>query len=245
MDSSSQDHAGPPLSWSASDPSRYFALVPCAGVGERAGAGGPKQYAHIGGRSLVAHTLAALAQVTRLSGTLVVLAPSDSTFEQHAAHPAPWVARVGGATRAESVANGLQQLVEMGAQPHDWVLVHDAARCLVRPEWVDALIDACSDDEVGGLLALPLPDTLKSGHDGRCTGTLDRTDKWLAQTPQMFRLGLLQPALRHAGATVTDEASAIEALGHAPRLVRGSLENFKITFAHDFELAQRLLGTRS
>lgn len=225
-------------------PPRCYALVPCAGVGERSGAAGPKQYERLGDRSVIAHTLAALAAVPRLAGTLVVLAPGDTQFERHAGHDPAWVARVGGATRAETVANGLDHLVTLGVQPHDWVLVHDAARCLLQPEWVDRLIDACVDDEVGGLLALPLPDTLKEEAGGRVAGTLDRRGKWLAQTPQMFRLGLLRPALRHAGPHVTDEASAVEALGHAPLLVRGSLENFKITYAPDFELARRLLETR-
>lgn len=226
------------------EPPRLFALVPCAGVGERAGAAGPKQYAPLGGRSLVAHTLAALQQVQRLSGVMVVLSPGDDRFEQAVPGFGGWVERVGGASRAESVANGLEALLARGAQPHDWVLVHDAARCLLRPEWVDALIDACQDDEVGGLLALPVADTLKQEAGGRVAATLERTAKWQAQTPQMFRLGLLRPALVQAGLAVTDEASAIEALGHAPRLVRGSLENFKITYPPDFELAERLLGSR-
>jgi len=228
-------------------PPRCFALVPCAGVGARAGAGGPKQYRSVAGRPVVAHTLAALAQVPALDATLVVLSPSDTDFDRvmHGYEgERGWVARCGGDSRAETVANGLRELQARGAQPHDWVLVHDAARCLLRPEWVQRLIDACRDDEVGGLLALPLADTLKQELDGRVTATVDRAHKWAAQTPQMFRLGLLQPALVHAGATVTDEASAVEALGHAPRLVRGEMENFKLTWPEDFELAERLLASR-
>ena len=124
------------------------------------------------------------------------------------------------------------------------MLVHDAARCLVRPEWVNGLIDACADDAVGGLLALPLADTLKEERDGRVAATLDRAGKWQAQTPQMFRLGTLRDALAHAGNDVTDEASAIEAQGLAPKLVHGALENFKLTYPADFELADRLLRTR-
>jgi 2-C-methyl-D-erythritol 4-phosphate cytidylyltransferase len=182
--------------------------------------------------------------VPRLAGTLVVLAPDDTRFETAAPGFAGWVARVGGASRAASVASGLAALVDHGAQPHDWVLVHDAARCLLRPEWVEALIDACFDDEVGGLLALPVADTLKEEAEGRSVVTLDRRAKWQAQTPQMFRLGLLRPALAHAGEAVTDEASAIEALGRRPRLVTGALENFKITYPQDFVLAERLLRTR-
>jgi 2-C-methyl-D-erythritol 4-phosphate cytidylyltransferase len=132
-----------------------------------------------------------------------------------------------------------------GATADDWVLVHDAARCLIRPEWVDELIDACAGDEVGGLLALPVPDTLKEERDGRVSSTVDRARKWQAQTPQMFRIGLLRQALEGAGAQVTDEASAIEARGLSPKLVTGSLENFKVTYANDFDLAERLLRTRA
>ncbi|MDI1260361.1 2-C-methyl-D-erythritol 4-phosphate cytidylyltransferase [Aquabacterium sp.] len=237
---------------------RCFALVPCAGVGERAGVGGPKQYHPVAGQSVVAHTLAALTAVPRLDATLVVLSPHDAVFEQHVpgfTGERAWVARVGGASRAESVANGLEELVARGAQPHDWVLVHDAARCLVQPDWVNRLIDECQDDEVGGLLALPVADTLKASQMGssgepRAQGTVDRAAKWSAQTPQMFRLGLLRPALVAAlsdpqtAAAITDEASAIEALGHSPRLVLGAFENLKLTWPGDFALAERLLATR-
>lgn len=232
---------------------RCFALVPCAGVGERAQAGGPKQYAPVAGRSVVAHTLAALSEVAALEATLVVLAADDAVFERHA--PAftgarAWVARCGGATRAASVANGLAELRRRGAADADWVLVHDAARCLLRPSWVEALIAACFHDEVGGLLALPLADTLKqaaprAGECGdRVAVTVPREGKWLAQTPQMFPLGLLQRALAVAGTGVSDEAGAVEALGLAPRLVRGDVENLKVTWPADFALAARLLETR-
>jgi 2-C-methyl-D-erythritol 4-phosphate cytidylyltransferase len=227
-----------------SESARCHALVPCAGVGQRAGAGGPKQYAPLAGRSVVAHTLAALADVPALSTVLVVLARDDTQFEQHAPGFTGRVARVGGATRAASVAAGLQVLREHGAPDHDWVLVHDAARCLLQPAWVERLIEACRGDAVGGLLALPLADTLKqAGADGRVSATLSRERKWAAQTPQMFRLGLLQRALAAAGDAVTDESSAIEALGLSPRLVEGSLLNLKLTWPADFALAARLLAT--
>lgn len=225
----------------------FFALVPCAGVGERAGQDGPKQYARIGSRAMVAHTLAALAAVPRLQATLVVLACADTFFEAHAPEfrgERAWVARCGGATRAATVANGLVELRRRGAKDSDWVLVHDAARCLLRPEWVDRLIDACQADAVGGLLALPLADTLKQSRAGRVECTLDRGDKWAAQTPQMFRLGLLQQSLVQAGSAVTDEASAVEACGHAPLLVPGELENFKLTWPQELVLAARLLRAR-
>ncbi len=223
---------------------RLFALVPCAGVGERSGAGGPKQYADVDGLPMVAHTLHALSQLRPLHATLVVLAGDDRHFERSVPGFTGWVERCGGASRAASVANGLDALTQRGAHAHDWVLVHDAARCLLRAEWVQRLIDACADDPVGGLLALPLADTLKSARDGRVAATLERSDKWAAQTPQMFRLGLLREALSVAGPSVTDEAGAIEALGHAPLLVRGEAENFKLTWPADFDLAARLLRTR-
>jgi 2-C-methyl-D-erythritol 4-phosphate cytidylyltransferase len=225
------------------DLARLYALVPCAGVGERAGGVGPKQYAQVAGRSLVAHTLAALAQVTRLTQTLVVLAADDRAFEMYAPAFHGWVSRQGGATRAQTVINGLDELATRGARNRDWVLVHDAARCLVRAEWIDALIDACADDDVGGLLAMPLADTLKAEREGRAVSTIDRHAKWQAQTPQMFRLKTLRDALA-AAQHVTDEASAIEAAGHAPKLVACGMENFKITWPQDFDLAERLLRTR-
>ena len=158
---------------------RCFALVPCAGSGARMRADVPKQYLPVAGRAMVAHTLQALGRVSRLTATLVVLSREDDRFEANV--PAfdserGWVARCGGATRAASVANGLAELATRGASPGDWVLVHDAARCMVRAEWIDGLIDACLDDEVGGLLALPLTDTLKQAHDGRVGATIDRTE---------------------------------------------------------------------
>ena len=227
---------------------RLFALVPCAGSGSRAGTGQPKQYARLRGCSVVAHTLAALAQVERLAATLVVLAPGDAGHAI-ASGPTVWLAQLGGRSRAVTVANGLVELRQRGAADDDWVLVHDAARCLLRPAWVDRLIDACIDDPVGGLLALPLADTLKraDGDDpaaARVAATLPRQRIWAAQTPQMFRLGLLQRALAESGPDVTDEASAVEALGLAPKLVPGDAENFKLTWPGDFGLAERLLASR-
>jgi 2-C-methyl-D-erythritol 4-phosphate cytidylyltransferase len=226
-------------------PSPCYALVPCAGIGSRAGTIGPKQYTRLLGTTVVGHTLAALAKVPRLKDVLVVLSPDDDEFEWQVPGFPGWVSRRGGASRAQTVANGLTELLQHGATPDDWVLVHDAARCLVQPAWIDALIDACLADAVGGLLALPLADTLKEEHEGRVACTVERANKWQAQTPQMFRIGVLRRALEHAGAQVTDEASAIESLGLKPKLVRGSLENFKVTYANDFDLAERLLRTRA
>ena len=226
---------------------RFHALVPCAGAGLRAGAAIAKQYAAIAGRPVVAHTLAALAGVRRLTSVLVVVAPDDTQLEHHAGAALDArvrVVRCGGATRAASVRAGLRELVRHGAAPADWVLVHDAARCLVRAEWIDALIDACAADGVGGLLAVPVADTLKREADGRVARTIARERLWQAQTPQMFRIGALMAALDAAGPDVTDEASAMEASGAAPKLVPGSPENIKVTHPGDFALAAALLGAR-
>lgn len=227
--------------------SRFFALIPCAGNGSRSGAAGPKQYQAIAGQPMVLHTLAAFAAVPRLSRTLVVVSAGDTFFDTPGCGGGAtvFVSDCGGSTRAISVFNGISALREQGAMAHDWVLVHDAARCLITPEQINALIDACQGDAVGGLLALKLPDTLKQAREGRVAATVDRSDKWLAQTPQMFRLADLQAALHTAGDAVTDEASAMEFMGQAPLLVEGSAQNFKVTYPQDFALAQAVLAART
>ncbi len=192
---------------------------------------------------MVLHTLEAFAGVNRLTEVLVVLASDDAFFA--ALEAGVLLAYCGGATRAASVSNGLAVLLHHGATRHDWVLVHDAARCLITTKQIDSLIDACSDDAVGGLLAHRLADTLKSERHGRVASTLERSDKWLAQTPQMFRIGMLMDALRQVGDQVTDEASAIEAMGAQPLLVAGSAQNFKVTFPEDFALAEAVLQARA
>jgi 2-C-methyl-D-erythritol 4-phosphate cytidylyltransferase len=235
---------------------RCYALIPCAGIGTRSGAEVPKQYVMLAGQTVVAHTLKALHAVQRLSASMVILAPDDRFFETLVTLPKPvqstlYISDCGGPSRMRSVMGGLQELRAHGAKDDDWVLVHDAARCLVRSVWVDRLINACWNDAVGGLLALPLADTLKQSHQSpvRSAYTHEREGKWLAQTPQMFRLGLLQQALQRilgtaAEAEITDEASALEKIGLSPLLVPGDWENFKLTWPSDFALAQRLLATR-
>ncbi len=258
MNSSEKD--SPPSTDSSSPVARCFALVPCAGSGSRAGTLKPKQYELIAGQSMVMHTLAALGSVERLQQVLVVVSPSDSHVwpeapeGQRARRPFQRIA-CGGDTRAESVFNGLSYLLKEGehkpegVQANDWILVHDAARCLITELEINRLIDACIDDDVGGLLALPLPDTLKAAVNGRVSQTLPRQDKWLAQTPQMFRAGQLHAALKAKQAEnfegITDEASAMEMAGFAPKLVVGSPHNFKVTYPHDFALAEDLLGSRT
>ena len=221
---------------------RFWAVIPCAGTGSRSGADGPKQYQLLAGQPMVMHTLAAFTRVPRITQTTVVVAANDDFLESHVA--TVLIAACGGLTRATSVFNGLIFLLECGAEPDDWVLVHDAARCLITPEQINALIDACALDAVGGLLAHKLPDTLKSEAAGRVAATLDRSDKWLAQTPQMFRIGALIEALQQAGDQVTDESSAMEFMGAQPLLVPGSAQNFKVTYAEDFALAEAVLKAR-
>jgi len=214
---------------------------------------------------MVAHTIDAFRALgDKLAGLWLVVA-EDDVLVNDALPDFPraneYVQRSGGLTRADTVLNGLAALKSHGALPDDWVLVHDAARCQITPAQIDVLIDACRDDAVGGLLALPLADTLKSSApDGRVAATLSRDGKWLAQTPQMFRIGLLtealenglrmQPADSNAGDAggvlpITDEAGAMEAAGHAPLLVPGSAQNFKVTYAEDFALAEAVLQGRT
>lgn len=226
---------------------RCHALLPCAGTGSRAGTAVPKQYQPVAGLPMVLHTLAAFSASPRIEQTVLVVAPDDRFLSVD--QPDLLLARCGGATRAHSVFNGLDALLARGAADSDWVLVHDAARCLITPLQIEVLIDACQDDPVGGLLALKLPDTLKTEREGRVAATVDRSDKWLAQTPQMFRLGMLRNALAAQAdsgfAGVTDEASAMEMAGHRPRLVPGSAQNFKVTYPEDFALAEAILSSRT
>jgi 2-C-methyl-D-erythritol 4-phosphate cytidylyltransferase len=236
---------------------RIWALLPCAGSGSRAQTSLPKQYQKVAGRPLVLHTLAAFAGVPGVVRTLVVVAAEDRFFDtlQPASAKSPEfssttliIANCGGPTRARSVFNGLNHLIGLNAAPQDWVLVHDAARCLITPMQIQILIDACLHDDVGGLLAQALPDTLKSEAQGRVASTLNRSGKWLAQTPQMFRIGPLLAALEaaaRAGLEITDESGAMEASGLKPKVVPGSAQNFKVTYPDDFALAEAVLDARA
>ena len=199
---------------------------------------------------MVWHTLQAFRSLPAFSGLWVVASPQDNEFAGACpdfGNANEVLIAAGGATRAASVYNGLKALLKQSAKSDDWVLVHDAARCLITPAQITALIDACQNDAVGGLLALPSPDTLKSSADGRVAATVDRQDKYLAQTPQMFRIGALIAALEAAqtlGVPVTDESSAMEAQGFRPLLVHGSAQNFKVTYPEDFALAEAVLKNR-
>ena len=225
---------------------RHFAIVPAAGSGSRFGAEKPKQYLSLLGRPLIHHTLAALAACPDIERVWVVLAPDDAewrTYDWSDLGPKLETLRCGGATRADSVGNGLQAAA-MVAADDDWILVHDAARPCISGAMLAALIDELAHDPVGGLLAVPVADTLKRA-DGaqRVAATEPRDGLWQAQTPQMFRYGLLREALEKCRA-VTDEAGAIEALGLQPRLVRCDTTNLKVTYPADLALAAMILRGR-
>jgi len=228
--------------------SDYFALVPAAGSGSRFGAMQPKQYELIGGRPMLEHTVRALASQRGIKCVFVVLAPGDAQFSRCGwlGHPAQVVPLYcGGPTRASSVFNALMAIRDL-VDDDDWILVHDAARpCVSRAE-LDRLLGSLEDDEVGGLLALPVADTLKRGDvRDRVVATEPREGLWRALTPQMFRYRLLVEALHRAkSVSITDEASAIERLGLQPRLVAGAATNIKVTYAEDIALAAAILAQR-
>lgn len=230
--------------------SNFFALIPAAGYGSRMGDELPKQYLPLVGRPMISHTLRALCSSPRISAVLIVLAPGDSEWVRHdwsEFAPKLVVLECGGKTRAESVLNGLNAARgKSSIGDNDWVLVHDAARpCLGSPQ-LDNLMDELADDEVGGLLAVPVADTLKrSDPNGRVERTEPRERLWQAQTPQMFRCKLLRKALSMSGgAAMTDDAGAIEALGLHPKLVLGDARNLKVTYPQDLALAELILKNR-
>jgi len=231
-------------------PLAVFALIPAAGMGTRMASGQPKQYLSLAGRPMLWHAVKALC-VPPIEQVFVVLAQNDKAFAGY-----DWSAfgvklaplYCGGVTRRESVYNGLVA-ASATLLPDDWVLVHDAARpCLPGADLARLLAD-CAPDEIGGILALPVADTVKraakdEGGAQRIDGTEDRAQLWLAQTPQMFRAGLLMQALQSARGLVTDESSALEQMGLKPRLVLGSRENMKVTYPEDLAIAEALLAGR-
>ena len=222
---------------------RYFALIPAAGVGARMGAASPKQYLKIGGKPMLRHTLDAFQSSDLIAHTFVVVSPDDPYIDTVAPSHGVTILRCGGATRMESVRNGLAVLASTLANT-DWVLVHDAARPGLTPELIEKLITQTGDHPAGGLLALPVVDTVKRCIEGEACGTIPRNGLWLAQTPQMFRFQLLREALAAAKDphAVTDDASAVEALGLTPRLVEGHPRNLKVTLPDDIRIAELYLA---
>lgn len=219
-----------------------YVLIPAAGSGSRMGSEMPKQYLPLLGKPLIHHTLSVFTSHPRIQRIFVVLSPGDADWTPPANAGKVTVLRCGGVTRAETVLNGLEAMAGM-VDAQDWVLVHDAARpCLIHA-LLDRLLDALEQDPVGGLLAVPVADTLKRADaEGRVARTEPREGLWRAQTPQMFRHGLLRTALRAMGTDIpTDEAQAVEHLGHAPRLVPGDGQNLKVTYPEDLLIAAHIL----
>jgi 2-C-methyl-D-erythritol 4-phosphate cytidylyltransferase len=228
----------------------FFALIPAAGSGTRFSDETPKQYLPLAGRPMLWHAIRAVC-VPPVEAVFVVLSRGDGAFARQ-----DWTAFggkvqplfCGGGTRRDSVFNGLvATIAEVNAD--DWILVHDAARPCLPASDLRRLVTECEGDAIGGILALPAADTVKkAGKDEagvqRISATEDRSRLWLAQTPQMFRAGLLAQALRQANGAVTDEASAVEQMGFEPRLVAGSRENLKVTYPEDLAIAEAILTRR-
>lgn len=224
-------------------------VVPAAGSGQRVAAERPKQYLPINGKTVIEQTLSILFSEQRIFSTVVCLAEGDKHWQTLS--PLREISTtLGGATRAHSVLNGLLSFIDQ-AKESDWALVHDAARPCLSPKLLTSFIDQLENDEIGGILALPSNDTVKlasnDGDSNRIETTLDRERIWYAQTPQMFRYGLLKEALQQAlekQMSITDEASAVEAAGYQPKLIVGDATNLKITRPDDLSLAESLLASK-
>lgn len=238
---------------SASSVSSWI-LVPAAGSGSRMGASLPKQYLPLGDKTLLETTLERLLQLPDIAGLVLVLSPNDSQWSSLPLSADPRIHVVdGGRERADSVLKGLLYLADK-ARADDWVLVHDAARPCVRLVDIARLRTALAKHSVGGILGVPVSDTLKQVSDNRIVATQDRSNLWQAQTPQVFRYGLLHNCLARALAhdstltdppVVTDEASAVEAFGHTPLIVQGHTDNLKVTRAEDLQLARWILAQQA
>ncbi|MGG2399757.1 2-C-methyl-D-erythritol 4-phosphate cytidylyltransferase [Pseudomonas sp. SH1-B] len=223
----------------------FWLVIPAAGIGSRMAADRPKQYLQVAGLSILEHTLQRFLDHPALRGVVVSLAADDPFWPELAVARDPRIRRAaGGRERADSVLAGLETLKSCGAADDDWVLVHDAARPNLAADDLQRLLDSLADDPVGGLLAVPARDTLKrAGPDGRVLETVDRSVIWQAYTPQMFRLNALHQALTRAlqaQVAITDEASAMEWAGLAPRLIEGRADNLKVTRPEDLQYLQRL-----
>lgn len=225
-----------------------WVIVPAAGSGSRMQREVPKQYLHIDGMPVLLWTLQRLLQLDGLRGTVLVISPEDPHWSALADSTPELAGRIrvcaGGAERSLSVLRGLETLAGQAAED-DWVLVHDAARPCVRVADIMRLLHGVAQHPAGGLLAIPVADTLKrSSARNDVAQTVDRSGLWAAQTPQLFRYGILRDALQSAaesGHPVTDEASAVEAAGHTPLLVMGNRDNIKITWPQDLYLASLVL----
>lgn len=223
---------------------KNIALIPAAGIGARFGTDKPKQYVEIGGKTVLEHTVCIFQNHPSIDMTVVVVSPEDvlaDGFQTAFAGVEVW--KIGGRTRAETVRNGVEKLLETGlASADDNILVHDAARCCLPSEALTRLIEQAGNAAEGGILAIPVADTLKRADGGNISATVDRSGLWQAQTPQLFRAGLLCRALAAENLEgITDEASAVEKLGIRPLLVQGDVRNLKLTQPQDAYIVRLLL----
>ena len=225
---------------------RFHVIIPAAGSGSRMGAEAPKQYLRLNGKSLIQHVIKVFDQATKINSIHIVLSEGDTHWRSTYLNLSgkAQVHHCGGETRAMSVLNGLHAIASQ-VDEDDWILVHDAARPGLSNVLLSQLINSLENDAVGGLLALPLADTLKRADSEQCVAaTLSRTDLWQAQTPQMFRYGTLKTALTDFKGAATDEAEAIEAMGLKPKLVNGELRNLKVTYPQDLAVLSALLNSK-
>ena len=224
----------------------FWAIMPAAGVGSRIDSHKPKQYLSLQGRALIEHSLTALLQSQHVRGVMLGLHADDSHWKKLNFQSHKTVQTfIGGESRAQTVFNALE-LLQQDCDSDAFVLVHDAARPCLTERDISALVNACEQHAVGGLLAAPVGDTIKNvSDDHQVLGTVDRSALWRALTPQMFRLGALYDALKYCfdnNLSVTDEASAIEHKGENPIVVQGDTRNIKVTYAEDLSLAEHVLG---
>ena len=222
-----------------------WAVVPAAGSSRRMGGELPKQYLPLMGKTVLEHTLERLLGVDTITAIVIALPPHDNRFSSMPISQNNRILQVvGGLERSDSVLSAVNSL-QKKAKLSDWVLVHDAARCCVRTDKINELVQILAEDEVGGLLGVPACDTLKQiNSEQKILTTLDRQNVWQAQTPQLFRYGLLRQALeqaKHHNQTVTDEASAMELAGHEPLMVLGHHDNIKITHPEDLAIAGAIM----
>jgi 2-C-methyl-D-erythritol 4-phosphate cytidylyltransferase len=224
---------------------KIWSIIPAAGLGRRMGSEQPKQYLPLSGKTVIEHTLEKLLQVEKIAGVVVAIHQRDQQFNRLplAKNKKIFTAH-GGNERSDSVLSALNSL-QKKAKLNDWILVHDAARCCVRIEDIENLISVLAEDQVGGILGVSSSDTLKQVSSSNTIQlTLDRTTIWQAQTPQLFRYGLLRDALQSAiqkGQVITDEASAVELAGYKPQIVEGHTDNIKVTHPEDLEIAAMIL----
>ncbi|MDG3089018.1 2-C-methyl-D-erythritol 4-phosphate cytidylyltransferase [Vibrio hannami] len=226
---------------------KYYAVVPAAGVGSRMKANLPKQYLKLHGKTILEHTIDKLLSHPEITSVVVAVSSTDPYFSELPIAQDPRVIRVdGGEERADSVLSALRYLSENVDNQNDWVLVHDAARPCVALDDINQLIDVVSKHPVGGILAAPVRDTMKRGNDEQdIDSTVDRNNLWHALTPQMFKIKELRDALEQAldaNVVITDEASAMESIGLAPKLVAGRTDNLKVTQPEDLALAEFYLS---